>query len=61
LVLYDSANDSELTFYDAGGLMAWLDLHESEYEGFTELQMKLMGDLLPKVVKEWAEEDGSSA
>jgi hypothetical protein len=55
-LLYDHAADTEHPFSELDDVMAWLEVHESEYEGFTELQTELMGDLLPKAIDEWKDE-----
>jgi hypothetical protein len=42
--LYMHESDAEHGFETPAELVAWLDVHETEYEGFTPLQRELGGE-----------------
>jgi hypothetical protein len=45
-LLYRADHDSDISFSIMPDLVEWLDAHESQHAGLTELQKQLMGDLL---------------
>jgi hypothetical protein len=60
ILLYDADDPidatSEHPFATVADMVAWLELHESEHEGFTELQETLIDHLLPDQIEEWGRE-----
>jgi hypothetical protein len=64
ILLYDADDridaTSEHFFESVDDLIAWLELHEAEHEGFTELQETLIDHLLPDQIEEWGKEGGGS-
>jgi hypothetical protein len=60
ILLYDHDDPidatSEHRFGSVAGLIEWLQIHESEHEGYTETQGELMGDLFSRQIDEWKPE-----
>jgi hypothetical protein len=54
LFVYDT--DEDLFFDDRSEFETWLDAHEAEHEGLSQLGRELFGHLLPGKVAEWSEE-----
>jgi hypothetical protein len=57
--LYELTGDSTRSMFSVRDFGYWLELHEHEYEGFTNLQRELLGELLPRHIEEWKVEDNS--
>jgi hypothetical protein len=56
--VFDSDHDEERRFLSIQAFVTWLDEHEHEYEGLTNLQKRLLDDLLEINRKRWREEQG---
>lgn len=60
ILLFDADDPIDATsqhrFGSVAGLIEWLQVHESEHEGFTELQDQLIDHLLPDQIEEWGRE-----
>lgn len=53
VIVYRAEADDEISLATAEDLLAWLDAHETEYEGFTKLQLELIDHVGPIVIDEW--------
>lgn len=56
--VFDSDHDEERRFPSIQAFVSWLNQHEHEYEGLTNLQKQLLDDLFEINRKKWSEEQG---
>lgn len=58
IYVFDSDHDLERRFPSIEAFVSWLDEHEHAYEGLTNLQKRLLEDLLEINRERWSNEQG---
>jgi hypothetical protein len=55
-VLHSADTDDDYRFSSISGVRDWLELHEAEHAGYSELQKQLAGYFLAEEVEKWLRE-----